>query len=92
MPYLPDVVFKAYILDITFMTYISFITYITFILFILYNLLIVVVAYITHVKDIDCYICKNSKSIKAADVDPKFNIKSSYSFTNKIQLFTTQTK
>ena len=80
MPYLPDVVFKAYILDITFMTYISFITYIIFILFILYILLIVVVAYITHVVDIDRYICKNLKSIKAADVDPKFNIESSYSF------------
>jgi len=80
LSFLPDVVFKAYILDITFMTYISFITYITFILFILYILLIVVVVYITHVKDIDRYICKNSKSIKAADVDPKFNIESSYSF------------
>ena len=80
LAYLRDVVFIAYILDISYIIFILFITYITFIIFILYILLIVVVVYITHVKDIDHYICKNSKSIKAADVDPKFNIESSYSF------------
>ena len=61
----------------------SFISYITFILFILYILLVVDIAFIAHVIDIAHYICEKQKCIKAADVDPKFNIESSYSFTNK---------
>ena len=80
LAYLRDVVFIAYVLDISYIIFISFITYITFIIFILYILLIVVVVYITYVKDIDHYICKISKSIKVANVDPKFNIESLYSF------------
>ena len=44
----------------------------------------IVVAYLAPIIDIAHYICNILKSIKAADVDPKFNIDSSYSFTNKI--------
>ena len=49
----------------------------------LYILLVVDITFIAHVIDIVRYICEKQKCIKAADVDPKFNIESSYSFNNK---------
>src|SRR6185437_13521564 len=80
---LKHIIFIAYLLHISFIIYILFISYITFLLHILYILLVVDIAYITHVVNIVCYICEKSKCIKVANVDPKFNIESSYSFTNK---------
>ena len=82
--YLLHIVFEIYLLFILYIIYIIFIIYFIHVSVILYILLVIVVAYLAHIIDIACYICNILKSIKAADVDPKFNIESSYSFTNKV--------
>ena len=80
------VIFIASISYILFIQHILFILYITYILHILYILLVIVVAYIAHIAYILHYIYVKLKYIKAADMDLQFNIESSYSFSNKIQL------
>ena len=82
--HLLHVVFERHILFISYILHIIFILYFTHVLVLVYILLVIVVAYLAHIIDIACYICNILKSIKVADVDPKFNIESSYSFTNKI--------
>src|SRR5205085_10599812 len=82
--YLLHIVFERHILFISYILHIIFILYFTYVLVILYILLVIDVVYIAHIIDIACYISNILKCIKAVNVDPKFNIESSYSFMNKI--------
>src|SRR5205814_2609629 len=82
--HLLHIVFETLLLFILYIAHIIFIIYFIHVLVILYILLVIVVAYLAHIIDIARYIYNILKSIKVEDVDPKFNIESSYSFTNKI--------
>src|SRR5205814_5143850 len=82
--HLLHIVFETLLLFILYIAHIIFIIYFIHVLVLVYILLVIVVAYLAHIIDIACYISNILKSIKAAHVDPKFNIESSYSFTNKV--------